>query len=90
VLNNKQLHDGRFEMTVRVDPFAKELHSDLAYGIIKNSEQLTPIVHQRFASSVQRHQRYLRSAVPRFVKGSLGFEIAYLTFDSKWASQKAV
>jgi len=35
--------------------FAKELHSDLAYRIIKNSEQLTPIAHQRFASSVQRH-----------------------------------
>jgi flavin-dependent dehydrogenase len=32
----------------------------------------------------------VRCAVPRFVKGSLGFEIVYLTRDSKWASQKAV
>jgi 2-polyprenyl-6-methoxyphenol hydroxylase-like FAD-dependent oxidoreductase len=35
--------------------FAKELHSDLAYRIIKDGEQLTPIAHQRFVSSVQRH-----------------------------------
>jgi 2-polyprenyl-6-methoxyphenol hydroxylase-like FAD-dependent oxidoreductase len=35
--------------------YAKELHSDLAYLIIKDTEQLTPIAHHRFVSSVQRH-----------------------------------
>jgi flavin-dependent dehydrogenase len=35
--------------------FASELHSDLAYRIIKDGEQLTPIAHHRFVSSAQRH-----------------------------------
>jgi hypothetical protein len=35
--------------------FASELHSDLAYRIIKDSEQLTPIAHHRFVGSSQRH-----------------------------------
>jgi 2-polyprenyl-6-methoxyphenol hydroxylase-like FAD-dependent oxidoreductase len=35
--------------------FASELHSDLAYRIIKYGEQLTPIAHHRFVSSAQRH-----------------------------------
>jgi len=36
----------------------------------------------------EQPQRYLRCAVPGFVKGGLGFEIAYLTIASKWASWK--
>jgi 2-polyprenyl-6-methoxyphenol hydroxylase-like FAD-dependent oxidoreductase len=35
--------------------FASQLHSDLAYRIIKDGEQLTPIAHQRFVSGGQRH-----------------------------------
>jgi len=39
--------------------FASQLHSDLAYRIIKDGEQLTPIAHQRFVSSGQRHYELL-------------------------------
>jgi hypothetical protein len=35
--------------------FASELHSDLAYRIIKDGEQLTPIAHHSFVSGAQRH-----------------------------------
>ena len=35
--------------------FADELHSDLAHRIITEAEQLSPIAHHRFVSSVQRH-----------------------------------
>jgi hypothetical protein len=47
--------------------FAKELHSDLAYRIIKDGEQLTPIAHQRFVSSVQRHYERMRHCPEGFV-----------------------
>jgi 2-polyprenyl-6-methoxyphenol hydroxylase-like FAD-dependent oxidoreductase len=47
--------------------FAKELHSDLAYRIIKNGEQLTPIAHQRFASSVQRHYERMKPCPEGFL-----------------------
>jgi len=35
--------------------FAKELHCELAWRIIKDAEQLTPVAHHRFPVSVQRH-----------------------------------
>jgi 2-polyprenyl-6-methoxyphenol hydroxylase-like FAD-dependent oxidoreductase len=47
--------------------FAKELHSDLAYRIIRDGEQLTPIAHQRFASSVQRHYERLKPSPEGFL-----------------------
>lgn len=46
--------------------FAKELHSDLAWRIIKDAEQLTPIAHHRFPTSVQRHYEELTTP-DRFV-----------------------
>jgi 2-polyprenyl-6-methoxyphenol hydroxylase-like FAD-dependent oxidoreductase len=46
--------------------FAKELHSDLAWRIIKDAEQLTPIAHHRFPTSVQRHYEEL-TTVDRFI-----------------------
>ncbi len=47
--------------------FAKELHSDLAYQIIKDGEQLTPIAHQRFVSSTQRHYERMKPCPGGFV-----------------------
>ena len=47
--------------------FAKELHSDLAYRIIKDGEQLTAIAHQQFVSSVQRHYERMRHCPEGFV-----------------------
>jgi 2-polyprenyl-6-methoxyphenol hydroxylase-like FAD-dependent oxidoreductase len=47
--------------------FAGELHNDLAYRIIKDGEQLTPIAHHRFASSVQRHYERMTSFPEGFV-----------------------
>jgi 2-polyprenyl-6-methoxyphenol hydroxylase-like FAD-dependent oxidoreductase len=47
--------------------FAKELHSNLAYRIIRDGEQLTPIAHQRFASSVQRHYERLKPSPEGFL-----------------------
>src|SRR6516165_2587702 len=47
--------------------FAKRLHSDLADRIISDSEQLTPIAHQRFVSSVQRHYERLTLCPERFL-----------------------
>jgi 2-polyprenyl-6-methoxyphenol hydroxylase-like FAD-dependent oxidoreductase len=47
--------------------FAKELHSDLAYRIIKSGEQLTPIARQRFASSVQRHYERMKPCPEGFL-----------------------
>jgi 2-polyprenyl-6-methoxyphenol hydroxylase-like FAD-dependent oxidoreductase len=47
--------------------FAKELHSDVAYRIIKDGEQLTAIAHQRFVSSVQRHYERMKPCPERFV-----------------------
>ena len=46
--------------------FAKELHSDLAWRIIKDGEQLSPIAHHRFQASVQNHYEEL-SSVERFI-----------------------
>ena len=47
--------------------FAKELHSHLAYQIIKDGEQLTPIAHQRFVSSTQRHYERMKPCPEGFV-----------------------
>jgi 2-polyprenyl-6-methoxyphenol hydroxylase-like FAD-dependent oxidoreductase len=46
--------------------FAKELHSDLAWRIIKDGEQCSPVAHHRFPASVQRHYEELSSA-ERFI-----------------------
>jgi 2-polyprenyl-6-methoxyphenol hydroxylase-like FAD-dependent oxidoreductase len=46
--------------------FAKELHCDLAWRIIKDGEQLSPIAHHRFPASVQRHYEEV-TAVDRFI-----------------------
>ena len=46
--------------------FARELHCDLAWRIIKDSEQLTPIAHHRFPASVQRHYEEV-SNLDRFI-----------------------
>jgi 2-polyprenyl-6-methoxyphenol hydroxylase-like FAD-dependent oxidoreductase len=46
--------------------FARELHSDLAWRIIKEGEQLSPIAHHRFPVSVQNHYEELSSA-ERFI-----------------------
>jgi 2-polyprenyl-6-methoxyphenol hydroxylase-like FAD-dependent oxidoreductase len=47
--------------------FARGLHADLAYRIIKEAERLGPIAHHRFASSVQRHYERMRSFPPGFL-----------------------
>jgi 2-polyprenyl-6-methoxyphenol hydroxylase-like FAD-dependent oxidoreductase len=46
--------------------FARELHSDLAWRIIQDGEQLSPIAHHRFPASVQNHYEELSSA-ERFI-----------------------
>lgn len=46
--------------------FAKELHSDLAWRIISDGEQLSPIAHHRFPASVRRHYEELTGA-DRFI-----------------------
>ena len=46
--------------------FAKELHSDLAWRITRDAEQLSPIAHHRFPASVQRHYEEVRD-VDRFI-----------------------
>jgi 2-polyprenyl-6-methoxyphenol hydroxylase-like FAD-dependent oxidoreductase len=46
--------------------FAKELHSDLAWRIIKDAVQLSPIAHHRFPTSVQRHYEEMTS-IERFI-----------------------
>jgi 2-polyprenyl-6-methoxyphenol hydroxylase-like FAD-dependent oxidoreductase len=46
--------------------FARELHSDLAWRLIKDGEQLSPIAHHRFPASVQNHYEELSSA-ERFI-----------------------
>jgi 2-polyprenyl-6-methoxyphenol hydroxylase-like FAD-dependent oxidoreductase len=61
--------------------FAGELHSDLAYRIIRDGEQLTPIAHHRFASSVQRH--YERMAA--FPRGFLVIGDALCSFNPIYA-----
>jgi len=57
--------------------FARELHSDLAIGIIESSERLTPIAHHRFLASVQRHYERLAS----FPEGFLVIGDALCTFN---------
>ena len=47
--------------------YAKELHSDLAYLIIKDVEKLSPIAHHRFVSSVQRHYERMRQRPEGFL-----------------------
>lgn len=61
--------------------FASELHSDLAYRIIKDGEQLTPIAHHRFVGSAQRH--YERMA--RWPKGFLVIGDALCHFNPIYA-----
>jgi 2-polyprenyl-6-methoxyphenol hydroxylase-like FAD-dependent oxidoreductase len=46
--------------------FARELHYDLAWRIIKDAEQLSPIAHHRFPTSVKRHYEEM-TAVDRFI-----------------------
>jgi 2-polyprenyl-6-methoxyphenol hydroxylase-like FAD-dependent oxidoreductase len=46
--------------------FARELHCDLAWRIIKDAEQLTSIAHHRFPVSVQHHYEEL-SVPDRFI-----------------------
>ena len=46
--------------------FARELHSDLAWRIIRDAEQLSPIAHHRFPASVQNHYEEL-SSTERFI-----------------------
>jgi 2-polyprenyl-6-methoxyphenol hydroxylase-like FAD-dependent oxidoreductase len=62
---------GRFGDYPPTDPdgyrgFAKELHSDLAWTIIKDGERLSPIAHHRFPTSVRRHYEELRG-IDRFI-----------------------
>lgn len=45
--------------------FARELHADLAWRIVKSGEQLTPIAHHRFPASVRRH--YEELTIERFI-----------------------
>jgi flavin-dependent dehydrogenase len=61
--------------------FAKELHSHLAYEIIKEAEKLSPIAHHRFVSSVQRHYERLKS----FPEGFLVIGDALCTFNPIYA-----
>src|SRR5580704_75815 len=61
--------------------FAGGLHNDLAYRIIKDGEQLTPIAHHRFVSSVQRHYERMTS----FPEGFLVIGDALCTFNPIYA-----
>jgi flavin-dependent dehydrogenase len=47
--------------------FAKDLHSELAYQIIKEAVQLSPITHHRVGSSVQRHYERMESLPEGFL-----------------------
>jgi len=46
--------------------FARDLHSDLAWRIIQDGEQLSPIAHHRFPASVQNHYEEIDS-LERFI-----------------------
>jgi 2-polyprenyl-6-methoxyphenol hydroxylase-like FAD-dependent oxidoreductase len=61
--------------------FARELHSDLAYRIIRDGEQLCPIANHRFASSVQRHYERMTA----FPRGFLVVGDALCTFNPIYA-----
>jgi flavin-dependent dehydrogenase len=61
--------------------FANELHSDLAYRIITEAEQLSPIAHHRFVSSVQRHYEQMNP----FPEGFLVIGDALCTFNPIYA-----
>ena len=61
--------------------FARELHSDLAYRIISDGEQLCPIANHRFASSVQRHYERMTA----FPRGFLVLGDALCTFNPIYA-----
>jgi 2-polyprenyl-6-methoxyphenol hydroxylase-like FAD-dependent oxidoreductase len=61
--------------------FANELHSDLAYRIITEAEQLSPIAHHRFVSSVQRHYDQMKP----FPEGFLVIGDALCTFNPIYA-----
>lgn len=61
--------------------FAKQLHHDLAYWLIREAEQLSPIAHHRFASSVRRH--YERMERP--LEGFLAIGDALCTFNPIYA-----
>jgi 2-polyprenyl-6-methoxyphenol hydroxylase-like FAD-dependent oxidoreductase len=61
--------------------FAKDLHSDLAWVIIEESEQLTRIAHHRFPASVQRHYERM----PSFPEGFLVIGDALCTFNPIYA-----
>jgi 2-polyprenyl-6-methoxyphenol hydroxylase-like FAD-dependent oxidoreductase len=61
--------------------FAQELHSDLAYRIIREAEQLSPIAHHRFVSSVQRHYERMTA----FPEGFLVIGDALCTFNPIYA-----
>ena len=61
--------------------FASELHSDLAYRIIREAEQLGPIAHHRFVSSVQRHYERMTA----FPEGFLVIGDALCTFNPIYA-----
>jgi 2-polyprenyl-6-methoxyphenol hydroxylase-like FAD-dependent oxidoreductase len=60
--------------------FARELHCDLAWRIIKDAEQQTPVVHHRFPTSVQRH--YEEAPVP---DGFVAIGDALCTFNPIYA-----
>jgi len=61
--------------------FANELHSDLAHRIIAEAEQLSPIAHHRFVSSVQRHYEKMTP----FPEGFLVIGDALCTFNPIYA-----
>jgi 2-polyprenyl-6-methoxyphenol hydroxylase-like FAD-dependent oxidoreductase len=61
--------------------FADELHSDLAHRIITEAEQLSPIAHHRFVSSVQRHYEQMNP----FPEGFLVIGDALCTFNPIYA-----
>jgi 2-polyprenyl-6-methoxyphenol hydroxylase-like FAD-dependent oxidoreductase len=66
--------------------FARELHSDIAAGIIEEAEQLTRIAHHRFVSSVQRHYELMES----FPEGFLVIGDALCTFNPIYAQGMSV
>src|SRR5581483_9255777 len=66
--------------------FARELHSDIAAGIIEGAEQLTRIAHHRFVSSVQRHYELMES----FPEGFLVIGDALCTFNPIYAQGMSV